>query len=296
MIGTRRLWLSASVLMIGNLFAGVPGAWGQLKPGQTRQQTLHAEKRVGPTEGRKSDTVTHQPDPGWIVLSYKGHEKSKAGVADWNVSYVQANSRVMTSSEVKETYRSLREYTGKFGIADVVKVDVFKKLKEEEDSYIRTLSRTASTHRAVVCTVSAKGQGYGHGRSWVSVDVVITEMYVGTTRDLTYKASQWRSQIERLGQKGGASGNSSGSAVKRTEFVTNGGSRFVKGSGADWTEYRRNGPTSRFRQVANSEAGVQLYDANRKMYVLLAANRGLWRQNSSEQWRPWPTSEGRWVK
>jgi hypothetical protein len=95
------------------------------------------------------------------------------------------------------------------------------------------------------------------------------------------------------GQSGGGTLPSTG----RTEFVTSEGNRFIKGFGANWIETRPNGTRNQFHEVRrDGTTSIELFDANRKMYVMLTANQGLWRMNSSQPWRPWPNSNGRWVR
>lgn len=91
----------------------------------------------------------------------------------------------------------------------------------------------------------------------------------------------------------GASGG--GQNSRRTEFVTSGGSRFVKGSGTDWMEFRATGPSSRFKEVRRTADEIELFDARRVMYVKLTTTQGLWRTASSENWKAWPGSDGKWI-
>jgi hypothetical protein len=82
----------------------------------------------------------------------------------------------------------------------------------------------------------------------------------------------------------------------RTEFVTAGGSRFLKGAGREWTEFRTGAGSSRFTEVRRTDTEIELFDAKRVMYVMISAERGYFRMTSSEPWRPWNGSEGRWTR
>jgi len=93
--------------------------------------------------------------------------------------------------------------------------------------------------------------------------------------------------------KSGSSSNPSGSA-RRTEFVTQGGSRFVKAGHGTWHENRPQGPRSVFEQVSSTSSYIELYDAQRQMRVRLHNHYAVWSPRSPIRWSRWPGSEGHW--
>lgn len=73
-------------------------------------------------------------------------------------------------------------------------------------------------------------------------------------------------------------------------------SLFVRGSGAEWVEQRRNGPPAQFQETQRDGSFVELYDPSREMWVRLYPDRGLWWSNTSPRWSPWTGSEGSWLE
>ena len=106
------------------------------------------------------------------------------------------------------------------------------------------------------------------------------------------------------------SSKSSGGAKNKTRrgsrpgqvFETRSGSRFVRRRNGAWTEYRRNGRASSFRKVSENSVGnlkfnlVRLYDASRKISVILGPHEALWKHDRETKFRRWPGSEGSWKR
>lgn len=63
-----------------------------------------------------------------------------------------------------------------------------------------------------------------------------------------------------------------------------------------WVERRQNGSDSWFVQKAVNAEYVELFDAQRQMYVRLLQNCGIFRTQNAGQWYRWPGSEGSWVR
>lgn len=257
------------------------------KLGEERKQTFNSNIRVTNSEGRKTKTFKHMSDEGWVVVKYEAIERNKIGTASFGTSYVQANSKFLTSTEVQNEYRSMKQYLGNFGISDVVKIDVKKKLDEEEREYLKYSQQTESSHRAVICEVEARGQGFGKGDSRISVDVVVTERYVGKSKDLQQRRDQWKAKIEQLASTGGNGGGVQNDS--RNSWVHSKG-RFVK-DGQIWTETDPVGSKFNFKEVRRTPEFVEINDASRRLTVRLRNDRSEWSQGN-DRWNGLYT--GRW--
>ena len=68
------------------------------------------------------------------------------------------------------------------------------------------------------------------------------------------------------------------------------GGCFKKSGQKKWIEYRQSGPKSRFVEVRRTKSSVELWDAEREMFVRLENGRGLWHLKGDRQWKVWTDS------
>ena len=81
--------------------------------------------------------------------------------------------------------------------------------------------------------------------------------------------------------------------LARIQFRYQGG-EFLKGANGEWTENRKNGPNSEFRETKRTTDVVELYDSSRRLYVRLSATGATaW---TGQNWAPWEGSNGYWSK
>jgi hypothetical protein len=71
------------------------------------------------------------------------------------------------------------------------------------------------------------------------------------------------------------------------------GSSFRHQGNGWWIEVLANGaPANHFRELNRDQYSVHMWDANRKMFVLLTSTKGLFRRTRNDQWSLWTTSNG----
>jgi len=80
----------------------------------------------------------------------------------------------------------------------------------------------------------------------------------------------------------------------RSSYRDANGSVFQVLGGRNWKSTGRDGNVFRFVETTRNDDYVELYDGDRKIYVRLYADRGVWSSDGSE-WRRWPGSEGSWL-
>ena len=64
--------------------------------------------------------------------------------------------------------------------------------------------------------------------------------------------------------------------------------------GGRWVERRFDGPDSHFIETARTPEFVELYDRDRDLLVRLRSDHGEWLSRETNEWVPWPGSEGHW--
>ncbi len=161
------------------------------RPGDRRTRTaFYLSVRCGNT-GSDSDTATYQPDPGWVILDFKRHETSKYGIASSSISYVQANSRLVTSSELHTYYREAIDGYYQEGMDRYAAA-----IKEERNNAMQYRSQFASSHRALVGKARARGKGPTQGGSSGNWTVTTKEMYIGSSSGIRARRDQL---LTRLG-------------------------------------------------------------------------------------------------
>ena len=91
------------------------------------------------------------------------------------------------------------------------------------------------------------------------------------------------------------SGNISPLPQSGRRFRTTTGEFADQGNGR-WGESGRNGQQNVFTVVRQQPHSIGLFDAQRSLYVRLLTNRAEARPSLASPWRPWPGSEGAWVR
>ena len=139
---------------------------------------LELKVRSGNTDS-DAGSATYQPDPGWAISNFSVSVNTDFGETSKSISYVQANSVLVTDQEIQQTYdllinaalqKGLDNYAGQF------QVDRTKALNARHT--------IASTNRGIVAEAHCSGQGLFGGGASLDFSIFADEVYVGTSGDL----------------------------------------------------------------------------------------------------------------
>lgn len=183
----RIIYLMVSIVFISTtVFAYSPnakpaqaqGVYCQL--GATRTKTLPAHVKVGNfTTRTREKSAIYQPDPGWTPYNYQVKTISKYGITGMSTIDIQANSRYISTNELKETHNQLVEHFGQFKYREYEgKAKAY--YNNRMNSYYSSVNQYASSHRAIQVKISASGHGsLSDKTSAISIELIVYEVCIG---------------------------------------------------------------------------------------------------------------------
>jgi hypothetical protein len=220
-----------------------------------------------------SGSATYQPDEGWAITNYYVSVNSGFGNTSKSISYVQANSSLVTESEIQDTYNMLINAALQEGLEQYKAA-----LQIERDSTLSARHSIASSNRAIVAEAHCSGEGLGQGGASLDFDIYTDEMFIGSSNDLAQIRSHHLQAIHNAGH------------VQRVLWAA--GSSVFRQNGTNWEEWQSGGVAHRFVQEAQDMNFIYLYDQTRNLHLALGVGRGYWRQGTAGPWNYW--TPGNW--
>lgn len=252
LFATTLLLTSTASAQVVDAYPTAPYLGQQIEYRALKGLSLECDDR--PTGTSKTDTIPFAVfPPGWIVIGAEFEETSRAGISDAQVSVVPAGYENLTEI----TRQGSNELLYKTDVAILeefgMKIDAHRKVQDYASFYSH-LSVNAMTASV---TLNVDPRKPFSGRSWISGNLVVTMMYVGTRQDFE-DALEEAKEIERECKRR-KNGNPSQSGAAGDTFVTSCGARLQRVSGDRFILYYDNaGPQVEFRQMAD---GMTFYFA-----------------------------------
>ena len=182
----RKLWrylavtlmflLSSAILVMNHSTVLAEGALCEIGSVRTRNSNV-AEAYVGAfsTEVDRDSSI-YQPDEGWYIEDFRVSVISRWGDATVNTDYLQAESRVATTSQLNQSFDDAIDAAVKFGDKSAE-----ARLHQARESHLQWARTAESSHRALIVRVRASGNGRLSDRtSNIKVRLVVTERCVGS--------------------------------------------------------------------------------------------------------------------
>ena len=125
--------------------------------------------------------AAYNATPGYVVTSYTPRVMNDLGYTTWSLSYVQAGSSVISSSQLATAYSYAHSLVASLNIPTVIKASFDGSLSGSYSYDSSTLVQLQSSHAGLILNTDAWGAGLltWKGRNWIAVEVWdVTEMQI----------------------------------------------------------------------------------------------------------------------